>query len=207
MKLYLSSYKIGNEAQRLREFFSANKNVGYVPNALDFSGADPRKKKEHIEDDLSSLRQIGLMPQLLDLRNYFGHAHTLREKLDELGGLWVSGGNVFVLRQAMKLSGLDEILRDFAKKENFVYGGYSAAGCVLSKKLDAYQIVDDATDIPYPELAEALWSGIGLLDFSFLPHFDSKHPESSGIEKEIEYCESNGIPFKTLRDGEVMIIQ
>ncbi|MDO8648189.1 MAG: Type 1 glutamine amidotransferase-like domain-containing protein [Candidatus Peregrinibacteria bacterium] len=118
----------------------------------------------------------------------------------------MSGGNVFVLRQAMKLSGLDEILHELTTREDFLYGGYSAAGCVLSKQLDAYKIVDDSTDTPYKELKEVVWEGIGLINFVFLPHFDSDHPESSDIDKEIEYCKQNNLPYKTLRDGEVLII-
>jgi len=35
----------------------------------------------------------------------------------------------------MKLSGLDEILKDLLKKENILYGGYSAGVCVLAPTL------------------------------------------------------------------------
>lgn len=205
MKFYLSSYKIGNEVEQLKKFFSQNKSVCYIPNALDFSGVNPNKRQEHIESDMASLREIGLDVQLLDLRKFFGQTDILRKQLDALGGLWISGGNVFVLRQAMKLSGLDSILHELNERKDFVYGGYSAAGCVLSKRLDAYKIVDDATDTPYPEMKEVIWEGIGLLDYAFLPHFDSDHPESADIAKEIRYCTDNHIPFKTLRDGEVLI--
>lgn len=190
----------------MKKFFSQNNKVGYVPNALDFSSANRQRKKEHIEADVSSLKAMGLDVQVIDLRNYFGKQDALQKTIDTLGGIWVSGGNTFVLRQAMKLSGLDEILYRLTERKDFVYGGYSAAGCVLSPKLDAYQIVDDATDTPYSELKEVLWDGIGLLDYVFLPHFDSDHPESSAIEKEIKYCIENQIPFKTFRDGEVLII-
>lgn len=206
MKFYLSSYKIGNEVEQLKKFFSGNKSVGYIPNALDFSKADPDKRQKHIESDMASLREVELDVQLLNLRDYFGKADALREKLNELGGVWISGGNVFVLRQAMRLSGLDTILHELSEQKDFVYGGYSAAGCVLSERLDAYKIVDDATDTPYPELKEVLWDGIGFLQYAFLPHYDSDHPESSDIEKEIKYCTDNHIPYKTLRDGEVLII-
>ena len=39
-----------------------------------------------------------------------------------------------------------------------------------------------------------------------LPHYKSDHPESEDIDKEVEYCDKNNIPYKTLRDGEVMIL-
>lgn len=206
MKLYLSSYKIGDEPQKLLDLFSENKRVGYVPNALDFTAADPQRKTTHIKKDMTSLSDIGLKPELLDLKDYFRNKGVLQEKIRGLGGLWISGGNTFVLRQAMKLSGLDTILTEGTGLENFVYGGYSAAGCVLSPTLKSYAIVDDATDLPYEEQTIVLWDGLSLIDFSFLPHFNSDHPESDDTNKELNYCIENGIPYKTLRDGEALII-
>ena len=203
MKFYLSSYKLGNQTQTLQKMTSGI--IGYIPNALDFSKADPAKRALHITADMDSLREIGLMPEMLDLREYFGNSSSLRKKLHELGAVWISGGNVFVLRQAMKLSGFDEILKDLLPTD-FVYGGYSAAGCVLSPSLNAYAIVDDATDLPYTEQRDVIWDGLGLIDCAFLPHFDSDHPESAVIAKEVEYCTEHSIPFKTLRDGDVLII-
>ncbi|OGJ59803.1 hypothetical protein A2881_00600 [Candidatus Peribacteria bacterium RIFCSPHIGHO2_01_FULL_55_13] len=207
MKLYLSSYKIGNEAEKLQSFFRKNKSVGYIPNALDFAGADPQKKQKHIDEDLVSLREIGLDPQCIDLQDFFENQEELRPTIDALGGIWVSGGNVFVLRQAMYLSGLDEMLtNDLGQREDFIYGGYSAAGCVLSPSLKCYQIVDDCHETPYPECKNAIWEGLNIISFAFLPHFASDHPESAAIDKEVEYCTKNHIPFKTLRDGEVLVI-
>ncbi|MEK9181876.1 MAG: hypothetical protein AAB786_02535 [Patescibacteria group bacterium] len=40
-----------------------------------------------------------------------------------------------------------------------------------------------------------------------MPHFDSDHPESEAINKEIEFCQQNNIPYKAIRDGEVIIIE
>lgn len=207
MKLYLSSYKVGDEPEKLRALFSDNKSVGYIPNALDFTNADAERRKAHIEKDMKSVEQIGLHPVLLDLKEYFEKKETLKTKLSELGGLFISGGNTFVLRQAMKLSGLDNILINSEIPEEFVYAGYSAAGCVLSSTLKSYSIVDDATDHPYGEQHETIWEGLGLIDFAFMPHYNSDHQESDDIQKEIAYCEKHGIPYKTLRDGEAMVIE
>ncbi len=206
MKLYLSSYKVGDEPDKLTALFSNNKNVGYVPNALDFTKADVERRRLHIEKDMQSLEQIGLHPVLLDLKEYFEKKEALKAKLTELGGIFISGGNVFVLRQAMKLSGLDGILINSEVPEEFVYAGYSAAGCVLSPTLKSYSIVDDATDHPYEGQHETIWKGLGLVDFAFMPHYNSDHQESDDIQKEVAYCEEHGIPYKTLRDGEAVVI-
>lgn len=204
MKFYLSSYELGNEAEKLKQF-TAKGRIAYIPNARDFSGADPTRKAKRTENDMASLRNIGLQVELLDLRDYFGKRDALKQKLEELGAIFISGGNVFVLRQAMKLSGLDEILKEL-RETDFVYAGYSAAGCVLAPSLKGMDIVDPL-DIPYDEQKEIIWEGLGFTDFRFMPHWNSDHSESEGINKEIEYCNQHNIPYRPVRDGEVMLFE
>ena len=92
------------------------------------------------------------------------------------------------------------------KNEEFVYAGYSAGGCVLFQDLRPYAIVDDPADLQYGN-KETIWEGLGLIDFAFMPHWDSEHPESPAINKEIDFCKENNIPYKAIRDGEVIIIE
>ena len=204
MKYYLSSYEIGNETEKLKTLVPKGK-IGYIPNARDFTGADPERRAKRNENDMGSLRKLGLEVEMLNLHDYFGKRDELKKKLEELGAIFISGGNVFVLRQAMKLSGLDEILKEI-KDTNFLYAGYSAAGCVLAPSLKGMDIVDPL-DTPYDEQKEILWDGLGFVDFRFMPHWDSNHPESADIDKEIEYCKENNIQYKAIRDGEVIVIE
>ena len=208
MKFYLSSYKIGDQAERLRGMLTPTKRVlGYIPNALDYEDVDSVKKEHSFQDAVIGFQALGIRLELLDLQQYFAKTEELEKKLEHLGGLWVRGGNVFVLRQAMKLSGLDELLVKLQANNNFVYGGYSAAGCVLSPTLQCYQIVDDATQLPYPQQHHVIWEGLGLIGYAFLPHYESNHPESSAIGEEVQYCQEHQISYKTLRDGDVIIIE
>lgn len=204
MKFYLSSYQIGDAEDHLHAMLSTNPNVFYIANALDAWGAGSEELRTHCDEDKRQLEELGLTVQSLDLRTYFQKQEELERVLADAGGVWISGGNVFVLRQAMKLSGLDVLLQK-ALPTPFVYGGYSAACCVLSKRLDAYQIVDASSVHPYSQLQETLWDGLGFLEYAFLPHADSDHPESADISREITYCKENNIPFKALRDGEVLL--
>lgn len=208
MKLYLSSYKLGDEIETLKQWLaSTQKRVGYIPNAFDFTGMPPENRMKHMEFDMEELKALGFTVEVLDLRDYFGKKDRLREKLKHLDMLWVSGGNTFVLRQAMRLSGFDELIEELKQRGDFVYGGYSAACCVLSPSLKGLQIVDDPSNHPYEGAKETIWEGLALIDYAFLPHFDSDHPESDDIDKEVAYCTETGIPFKTVRDGEVIVIQ
>ncbi len=203
MKYYLSSYRIGNKAAQLKRMIPKGKTIGFVPNAFDY--VEPQVWKERNAIVMKELSDLGIKVEMLDLRKYFGKSKALKRKLDRLGGIWVRGGNTFVLRQAMKLSGLDTILKGIERKD-FVYGGYSAGCCILGPTLKCLSIVDDPTITPY-RVKKVLWDGLGLIDFAVMPHYKSDHPESKDVDKEVAYCKKNRIPFKTLRDGEVLIIK
>ena len=129
MKYYLSSYKLGNETNILKELIdNTHKNFGYILNALDFSSSDPIRKKLHIEKDMEDLKSLGVEVELLDLKNFFGKELDLRIKLRKLSGVYVSGGNSFILRQAMYLCGFDKAISEISKNNtNFIYIAYSAA--------------------------------------------------------------------------------
>ncbi len=208
MKLYLSSYKLGKELTKLQTLINETEGAfGYVPNSLDYIGAESERREESIRSDIADLKNQGAEVELLDLKNYFGKKDELKSKLNTLGGLYVRGGNTFVLRQAMKLSGLDEILLETQNRSNFLYIAYSAGGCVLTPSLKAYAITDDATNFPYPEITEQIWEGLNIVPYTLEPHYKSDHPESASTDKEIEYCIENKILFKALKDGEVLIIE
>jgi dipeptidase E len=207
MKMYLSSYELGNETEKLKSLIPSNKRAGYIFNACDFTNTDLEKRNKRIETDTTALRSVGFEVEQLDLKGYFGQEEKLREKVKELGAIWVSGGNVFILRQAMKLSGFDTILKELNQRNDFLYGAYSAGVCVLSPTLKGYDIVDNASETPYEELKETLWDGLGIIDYTFLPHFKSDHPESALVDKLLQYCEEHNLPYKALRDGEVIVVE
>jgi len=207
MKFYLSSFRLGSKAGELVRLMSGNKKIAYIPNAGDFSNIDCAKKSKWEKLDIKSLEKLGLIVEYLDLKDFFGRADELRKKLNEFGGVFIRGGNTFILRQAMKLSGFDIIFKELLKKDDFVYAGYSAGICVLAPDFKALQLVDNPKDKPYKELQKTIWGGLGFLDCIILPHYKSNHPESADIDKEIEYCNKNNVPFKTLRDGEVILIE
>ena len=204
MKLYLSSYKIGRETGKFLRMLNGKKKIGYIPNALDFATDEERRNKSE-QGDIQELNSLGLEIERIDLREYFGKEEELREKISKIGAVYVRGGNVFVLRQAMKLSGLDNIILSI-KDKNFVYSGYSAGCCVLSPSLKSFKIVDNPKVFPY-ELKRNIWKGLGLISYNFLPHFDSDHAESADVNKELKYCKEKGLPYKTVRDGEVVIVE
>lgn len=207
MKFYLSSYKLGNEIDNLKKLIPVNnKRTAYISNALDFSDDLERRKKSE-QSDIEDLATLGLDVEQVDLRDYFGQQDKLEEKLSEFGVIWVRGGNSFVLRQAMKKSGFDTILHHLLRNNDVLYGGYSAGICVLAPTLKGLDLVDDPSARPYGDESEVIFEGLNIIPYSIVPHYQSDHPESDEMEAVTEYMKANGIAFKTLRDGEVIIIQ
>lgn len=204
MKFYLSSYKLGNEIDILKSLIPTNKKTAFISNALDFSTDFERRKKSE-QSDRDDLTSVGLDVELVDLRDYFDHQDELEKKLDEFGVIWVRGGNVFVLREAMKRSGFDEILKNLVQKEGILYGGYSAGVCVLAPTLRGIELVDDPSVKPYGDDTETIFEGLNIIDYSIVPHYQSNHPESAAIEKTVDFYKKNNMPFRALRDGEVII--
>ena len=145
--------------------------------------------------------------ELVDLRDYFNQQNELEKKIAEFGVIWVRGGNLFVLRQAMKISGFDTILKNLVKKEGVLYGGYSAGICVLAPTLRGMDLMDDLSVKPYEDQSEIIWDGLGILDYSIVPHYKSDHPETEKANKCVEYMIENKILFRALRDGEVIVYE
>jgi len=106
----------------------------------------------------------------------------------------------------MRLSGFDDALRQFSGSNlDMLYGGYSAGICILGPTLMGLDIVDPPSKKPYGD-HQTIWEGLGILDYVIVPHFESDHPESEAAGRVVAYLEQHKIPFKTLRDGEVIII-
>ena len=119
MQFYLSSIGLGRETHKLKEMLPENRLTAYIPNAIDYSSDISRRNKSNGQD-MDDLRSVGLDPEILDLRDYFGKTDSLESALENFGVIWVRGGNVFVLRQAMRLSGFDAIIKKLKKEPFFM---------------------------------------------------------------------------------------
>ena len=205
MRLYLSSYKFGNYTEELVKLCPGNKKAGVIINAVDWSD-DKERVAKSLNDQIEGLKSLGFSTEQIDLRNYFGKAEELKKHLSSFGLVWVYGGNTFVLKRAYEQSGFDRIIKEMLLKNEIVYAGFSAGVVILSKSLKGLEIVDDPNIVPEGYKKDFSWDGLGILDYHIAVHYKSDHPESAGIDKEIEYCEKNNIPYQTLKDGEVIVI-
>lgn len=204
MKLYLSSYKVGNQKEELRNWIKEHNNrICLIPNSRDIYPESP-KKTLGIQQDVQELTQLGFDVTIISLKDYFNKKEELFNKMKEFNAYYVIGGNVFALRQAMYLSGFDEYLNTIKNNDNYLYAGYSAGICVLAKDMHGLDICDDTNINPYN--INIIWKGLGYFDYIFLPHYKSDHKETKLIDDSVEYCNNKNIKYKTLRDGDVIIV-
>lgn len=174
-------------------------------NALDNQEDALRFKR--LQFEISALEGLGYKAQELDLRNYFDKSNRLTTDLTKLSMIWCSGGNAFVLNLAMKLSELRVSILPRLQDGSLAYAGYSAAAVVAGPSLRGIELVDRVDDFPanYPEKV-VLWDGLALVDYLIVPHFDSIHSESPQIAEVVKYVSEQNLPYVTLRDGKVIVI-
>jgi dipeptidase E len=204
VRLYLSSFRLGNRPERMSEMLRGGTRAAVITNADDYK--DPDLRATSVERELNDLRGLGLAAVEVDLRRFFQHPEALRLLLQETDLVWVRGGNPFILRRAMTLTGADQILLDLLAKDRIVYGGYSAGACVMTPSLRGIELIDDPNDVPDGYPAPIVWDCLGVVPHFILPHYRSDHPESSLIDKAMEYMVDNHMPFVALRDGQALVV-
>lgn len=202
MQLYLSSQKFGNKTDILKEWIQEHDNkILLISNALDAKGKE--KIDVNLKEDTRLLEEIGFDVTVVDLKKYFKENTKLQEKYNNYNACCIMGGNVFVLRQAMRYSGFDEFLYQKSLDRDFLYIGYSAGSCVLGNELKIFEEVDQPISFYGKDIV--LYNGLNFIDYIFIPHYKSDYHKVHLIEKAVEKCKIENKTFKAVKDGEVII--
>jgi dipeptidase E len=204
MRLYLSSFHLGTRPEELVALAGSGRRVGLILNALDHR---PQARPVWVKVQADKLVRLGFSVVELDLRRYFGAPHELQAVLRTVDLVWINGGNTFILRRAMKQSGFDALIKDAVARDDILFAGFSAGACVAAPSLKGLELTDDPNEVPAGYDTEIVWDGLGFVPFALAVHFKSDHPESASIDREVAYYEAAGIPYRTLRDGEVLIVE
>ena len=206
MRLYLSSFRMGDHPEHLAALVGGNgRKAAVIANALDEAPADVRRSG--VERELAALADLGFDAIELDLRDYFGQEQHLRRDLAGVDLAWLRGGNVFMLRFALFRSAGDVVFRDLLAEDALVYAGYSAGACVLSSTLRGLEVVDDAGAVMRIYGSEPVWDGLALLEEAFLPHYQSPgHPETAAVDLVAARYQAEGVSYRPLRDGQALLL-
>jgi dipeptidase E len=202
MRLFLSSYRLGNDQEALRALVGVGRRAGICMNACDVF--DDRLMVWPREE--SDLAGLGFDTVEVDLRSHFGDPSGLAEQLGVLDLLWVVGGNTFVLARAMDACGFSDVARRLIVGDSLVYAGFSAGVCVITPDLAGIELMDDADAVPagYPTDARAV--ALGWIPWRVVPHWDSDHPEADSAKLAVDHLLKAELPFRTLRDGHAIVI-
>ncbi|MDB5186968.1 MAG: hypothetical protein JWM07_440 [Candidatus Saccharibacteria bacterium] len=203
MKLYLSSHGFGDHIDTLHRMVGDNKKVLYIDNAKDDWPAAERA--QHVAEKHAEFEKIGYEFYELDLRKYVGKTEILAKIVAATGLIWAGGGNTFLLRRAMKYSGLDIMLQNDLKADMFVYGGSSAGAVVATKTLRGVEMEDDPYVVPEGYEEEIIWTGLGLVYPQLVPHYGSDM-FAENAQAMADYFDGNGLKYVTLKDGEVYVV-
>lgn len=206
-KLYLGSYKpweTGEDFARCIDMIGENKTAVLITNAWDANWND-EWAAETLGETIKLFAKFGIKSEQLDLKEYFGKTEELAKKLQNIGLVYVFGGNTFVLRRAYARSGFDKILPNLLEN-GVVYSGFSAGSAILSPSLRGYDLTDDPNIVSPEYDTETIWDGLNLIPFSIEPHYRSNHPEAPTVELGVEYHKKHKMPYQTLRDGEAIIV-
>jgi dipeptidase E len=204
MRLYLSSFRLGNQPRALLNLLGGRTRTALILNADDYK--NPADRDASLQRELTELRGLGLDPTEIDLRDYFARESELRPLLTGFDLVYLRGGNVFILRRALRQSGADRILADLLAQDAVVYAGYSAGPCVLGPTLRGIEgSEDDPGTVPDGYDEAVIWDGLGLLPFAFAPHY---RPETAvgGATPVVDYYIDHHIPFVALRDGQALVV-
>src|SRR5580658_3650537 len=204
MRLYLSSFELGDRPEELVALAGSAKRAAIILNALDHR---PERRTGWLKEQTDKLVGLGFSVAELDLRNYFAAPDRLKRFLSDIDLVWINGGNAFILRRAMKQSGFDLLIKSAVARDEIVYAGFSAAAVIAFDSLKGLELTDDPEDVPSGYDANIVWEGLGFIPFALAVHFKSDHPESASVDREIAFYEATGIPYRTLRDGEALVIR
>lgn len=199
--IYLSSYRLGNNAEVLRSQ-GRNGRAGIILNALDVFG-DTRARDWGRE--AGDMERLGYSSEEVDLREHFQDHAGLVHRLEVLDLVWVAGGNAFALARAMVSSEFGTALES-AMQHGLIYSGYSAGACVAGPDLSGIDLMDDPNVVPAGYDAAVLPITLGLMPFRIVPHWKSDHPDAPNAQRAAGYLERSALPYKALRDGEALVI-
>lgn len=203
MRLFLSSQGITPNQKALLNLVGKKRKTAFINNAKDYG--DPKDRYEHTKQKLLDYSLYGLEPVELDLRDYFDSQNSLSNVLRDVGLVWLSGGNTFVLRRALAQSGLDKWLVENVGSGRVAYGGSSAGAIIPTPSLRGTEHGDFPHEIPEGYDEAVVWEGLNLVPFHIVPHYESEWfgDEAAAMEK---YMLDSSLSYKVLRDGEAIII-
>jgi dipeptidase E len=203
MRMYLSSFKLGNQPEEFQRLVGPIRRAAIIMNALDNF---PDQRALWLDGQTRALNNLGFSVTELDLRSHFKRSGDLRTIVDGINAVWVNGGNSFILRRAMKQSGFDLMIKDALARDALVYGGFSAGSVICYCSMHGLELIDDANDAPKGYDPEIVWEGLDLLPYALVVHDGVEQSNPNSPHREMAFYEAHAIPYRAIRDGQALVV-
>ncbi len=205
MRLFISSYRAGRHNVRLLNLTGNVKEVGVISNAKDYHL--PERRAQRMNEVYDFFKSIGIVAHEIDLRPFFDESGA-DEELSKNRFIWLAGGNIFLLRRALKYSGADNYLTKAVKDNSLTIGGESAGAVVLGTTFRGFEMegnADDPNFIPEGYKSEIIWEGLNLVDYVPVPHCGGED-YGAEVSRIIKRFDHDKIPHKDMTDDQAIII-
>ncbi|MGD9650118.1 MAG: Type 1 glutamine amidotransferase-like domain-containing protein [Dongiaceae bacterium] len=181
----------------VQAILSGYKNLLFIPTA-----SYHKDYQTYFENNVRKVFEtIGIASELLEISDK-SHAQV-RSALEKCDIVYIGGGNTFFLLEKLKQCNFKEALDDFLKKGG-LYIGSSAGAIAACPDIGFIAPMDD------PSIAKLSDNkGLGLVDFSVLPHLENKEYEeyaAAALEIANNLIKQKGLSFG-LRDDQALWIR
>jgi dipeptidase E len=192
----------------VKRLLLASYGVGALPELAEVSGlrfafvptaAGPAAEaKDWVQADRRQLGSFGCEVTTLDLARV--EADEVKAALRGLDGVFLTGGNSYLLLWHARRSGFAEYVVPLLERGELLYVGTSAGAMVAGPDLAPAANLDNRPEVPELESSAAL----GLVPFTVLPH--DNDPEARAIHDEIEAAHPS-LSFLRLHDGSAVLVR
>ena len=169
-KLYLTSSKLDGLFNLLSNS-PKQTSLAFIPTA-----GDPYVDHSFVDEDRQKLLDLGFNLKDVDLKNI--HLSELRKKLSDVDVVYVAGGNTFYLLEKALESGFEVVIKELIEK-GVIYAGGSAGAVLAGPTIEPVDVFDDPKAAPHLKS----FTGLGLVDFIVLPHYQSDEKYAGLHEK------------------------
>lgn len=169
MKNLIFASKICNVAHDIHKHLSRHpqdSSVVFIDTATEVEEGD----LQWIEDDRQSLEDAGF--KLTKYTITGKDKEQIRDTLEKYDVIYMSGGNAFYLLQKMQETKCMDVIADLVEKGK-PYIGSSSGAIVAGPNIEVAEVVVPKDKAPGLDN----YTGLGLVDFTIIPHWGSTHPE------------------------------
>lgn len=166
MRLVLTSGGISNKSilEGIRKLIDKDLNGVKLLFCITASAYDGGGMNDWLIEDLKMLDSLGFLIDVCDINGI--PEEKVFERFNAADVLYFEGGNTQWLRESIRKSSLEEIIRPLL--ETKIWIGASAGSCVLCPTIS-----NSCQDLYEEDIEGYPRDGLGLVDFQFMPHLNN----------------------------------